>query len=217
MRITAIESRRGGRTHTLILDNVLAVPVSRDIMQQFALRPHDEVSHERLHEVAEAEARHFAMSSAVRLLAYRPRTEREMRDRLTSKGVRTNVLDETLARLRELRLIDDAAFAQGWVERREAASPRSRRLVAWELREKGVGAQLAVQSAQCVDEAQAAYRAASRRASALASPAYPQFRRRLGDFLARRGFDYETTSRVIARLWEELRGAGPPAEDAEQI
>jgi hypothetical protein len=35
---------------------------------------------------------------------------------------------------------------------------------------------------------------------------YPEFRRRLGDFLRRRGFDTETARRTVERLWQD--GAG---------
>ena len=35
---------------------------------------------------------------------------------------------------------------------------------------------------------------------------YATFRTRLGSFLQRRGFGYETSNRTIRTLWEELKG-----------
>jgi len=58
----------------------------------------------------------------------------------------------------------------------------------------------------------AAYRAAVRRAPSLAALAYVDFRRRLMDFLLRRGFDHETSSAVTVRIWEETGHARPQTD-----
>ena len=213
MRITAIEPQPRSRRFTLRLDGVPAIPVSREVLARFGLRAGGEVSDERLREVQEAEAHHAALSSALRLLAYRPRSESELRGRLARAGIAPRVLEAVVARLRELRLLDDAAFAGGWVEARDRMSPRSRRLLAAELRAKGVPPAVAQRSAAFVDEAAAAYRATQKRATALRGAPYADFRRRLGDLLLRRGFDYETAQEAVRRLWRELRGETTPADE----
>jgi SOS response regulatory protein OraA/RecX len=65
-----------------------------------------------------------------------------------------------------------------------------------------------------VDEADAAYRAAAKRARSLATASLGDFQRRLGDFLLRRGFGYETSRKTVRSLWTELHGEGAP-EDFE--
>lgn len=214
MRITAIQEQPRSRRLKLLLDGVRAVPVSREVIARFGLFAGDEITDGRLRELEEAEAHHLALSYALRLLAYRPRSEAELRERLARKGVRADVLGAAIARLRELSLIDDEAFAHTWVEGRERTSPRSRRLLASELRAKGVQEAMAQRCTETVDEAGAAYRAALKRAAALKSAPYAEFRRKLGDLLTRRGFEYETASEAIARLGEELRGGRGP-EDRE--
>jgi regulatory protein len=104
-------------------------------------------------------------------------------------------------------LINDAAFAAGYAERRDRSSPRSRRLIAAELRAKGISRDVATQSTETVDDADAAYRAGARKATNLAGLAHADFRRRLGDFLMRRGFGYETTDTAVARLWLKVNPA----------
>jgi regulatory protein len=112
-----------------------------------------------------------------------------------------------MARLKELRLIDDAAFAATWVESRDRASPRSRRLLASELRLKGVTREVAATSSDAVDDADAAYRAGLKRARLLAGKPFEEFRRKVGDLLLRRGFDYETAREAVRRLWDEATAA----------
>jgi SOS response regulatory protein OraA/RecX len=76
-----------------------------------------------------------------------------------------------------------------------------------ELKEKGILAETISAALEAVDEEDAAMRAAraaSRRLHGLPSE---EFRRRLGGYLARRGFDYATIRPVVDRLWSETPGA----------
>ena len=212
MRITAIERQPRRRRANVYLDGRFALALSLEVLAQAGLRPGDEVNPAHLEELRQAEAHHAALASALRLLSYRPRSEAELRQRLARRGTPPPIVDETIARLRHSALLDDEAFAHSWVDNRDQTSPRSRRLLAAELRAKGVDTHTMRQSLDALDDDDAAYRAASRRARSLAALSYPDFRRRLGDFLLRRGFGYETARSTVARLWEEL---GRPQTDAE--
>lgn len=212
MRVTEIQRPPGRRRAHLYLDGRLALTLSPPVLAESGLKPGDEVSAEALEALRLAEARHTALASALRLLSYRPRSEAEVRQRLAQRGIPPSVLEETVARLRELALLDDEAFARSWVESRQRTSPRGRQLLARELRAKGVERETAQRSLAGLDEEEAAYRAVARRAPALRGLPYRDFQRRLGDFLLRRGFSYETARRTVRRLWEEGEG---PAREAE--
>jgi regulatory protein len=116
-----------------------------------------------------------------------------------------------IARLREHELIDDRAFAAYWVEQRQTFRPRGARLVRAELNRLGVDrASAEASTAPLEDSAEAdAYRAAATRARqlAVAHLEQPAFEARLGQWLARRGFDWDTISAVVARLWSETAEA----------
>jgi len=58
-----------------------------------------------------------------------------------------------------------------------------------------------------VDDDDNAYRAAQGRAGRLPATDYSLFRRRLGEFLRRRGFSYEVINHVVAQLWQEKTGS----------
>ena len=216
MRITAIEHQPRKRRYEVRIDQVLLLTLSPEVFVTAKLRPGQEIAMERVSALEQAEARHSAMAGAMRLLAYRPRSEREVRQALHRRGVAPALLEETLARLRELRLLDDGEFARSYVDQRDRTSPRSRRLLRAELRSKGVAAQAASEPLAELDEADAAYRAAGKRARSLAALAYRDFQRRLGDFLLRRGFGYEVARETVRRLWGELRGEEPAAEEVAQ-
>ncbi len=79
-----------------------------------------------------------AMDRAARLLTLRARTERELADRLEQAGFEAGVVEEVVERLRDLRLVDDAAFARAWVEERTRRKASGPALLRDELRVKGV-------------------------------------------------------------------------------
>lgn len=202
IRVTAIEKQRRGKRLNLFLDGRFAISLSPDVAREAGLRVGDEVDEGRLSALREAETRSHAMAASLRLLSYRPRSEAELRQRLSRRGAPPALVEMTLARLRELGLVDDAAFARAWVERRERASPRGRSLLRHELRAKGVADEALAAPLEDVDEEDAALRAGERRAAALRDLAYPEFRHRLGSFLRRRGFSYETVRSTVDTLWD---------------
>jgi regulatory protein len=59
-----------------------------------------------------------AKSYALRLIKFRPRSEKEIRDKLRLKGFDPSVMDQAVGSLKNTRLIDDALFARLWVEGR---------------------------------------------------------------------------------------------------
>lgn len=214
MRITSIEQPPRKKRFEVRADYAMVVSLSPEIFVQAGLRPGQKISIEQLKALEAKETRHEALAAALRLLAYRPRSEKEMRDNLRRRNTPPEVVDETLARLRELRLLDDAEFAKSYVDLRDRSSPRGRRLLAAELKAKGVDRQAIGGPLAEVDEADAAYRAAAKRARTMTAAAFPDFQRKLGDYLLRRGFAYDVARATVRLLWEELR---PGVETSEPV
>ena len=96
---------------------------------------------------------------------------------------------------------------------RQSGRPRAARLLASELRLKGIATQVANEATSSSSADGAAYEAASGRLRSLRGLQYKAFRERLGRFLTSRGFDYGVALETIDRCWEELGGAsdGTPA------
>lgn len=147
-----------------------------------------------------------ALDAALIFLEHRPRSEYEVRNRLKKRDFDDGVISTVIARLREMKLVDDTAFAGFWRENRERYNPRSRRLTRWELQRKGVAVDVIEQVLDGCDEQANAYEAALLRVNRLPKDDYHLFRRRLGDFLRRRGFNYELITETVNRLWSECGG-----------
>jgi len=109
-----------------------------------------------------------------------------------------------IARLRELGLADDRAFADFWLDERARHRPRGARALKIELFQKGVARAVVDEAIDPEhDESDDAYRAAGRRAATLSTLDERAFRQRLAQFLQRRGFGWETIEPVVERFWRE--------------
>jgi regulatory protein len=83
---------------------------------------------------------------ALDFLALRPRSEREVQDRLRRKGIEAEDIARVIERLRRVGYLDDMAFALYWIGERARSSPRGPRLLQQELRRKGVNSAIIAQA-----------------------------------------------------------------------
>jgi regulatory protein len=203
MLITAIERQKRRPRVDIFVDGRLALSLSRTLVAQAGLRCGDAVTAEHLEALRRADERQQALDSALRLLAYRPRSEAELRTRLTRRKLPPAVVQETVDHLLERGLLDDEAFARYWVAARQQSSPRGPALLRRELLAKGIAMETTREALAMASEDEAARRAAEKKARSLRNLDYRTFRRRLGQFLLRRGFPYETARPLIDELWRE--------------
>lgn len=156
-------------------------------------------------ELAEAERDQQCLDSALRFLANRPRSEREIRRRLAEKGHEPDRVTRVVERLTQLKLVDDRAFAEYWLENRALHRPKGERALRAELFAKGVGREVVDEAVvqQERNEPEDAYRAAQRQASRWPAMDERAFRQRLTPFLQRRGFGWDAIESAANRLWEE--------------
>ncbi len=215
MIITGVERqvRRRGRVDVYV-DGALRFDVAREVARTRGLRPGRRIEAAEIEAIVALDQRRQALDAAVAMLARRPRSEREVRQRLRMRKFAAPLIDETVEKLRSAELIDDAEFARAWAESRDRSSPRGRRLIMQELRAFGVAAPVAVEAAASVSDADAAYRVAAKRSRSLASLDYVTFRNRLGAQLQRRGFGWETARAAVERCWREF-GRPSPEDDLE--
>jgi regulatory protein len=162
-----------------------------------------EMSDEQLAELLEKDQREAAMQQAMRLLERRERSTAEIERKLRQRQFDETLIAQVVARLQETGLINDARFAQRFVEARENARPRSRRALTAELRQRGLAEGEIAEAVDAVDEEEAAYQAAGKQSRRLHALEWAEFRQKLSAFLARRGFDYDIIASVVRRVWQD--------------
>jgi regulatory protein len=211
VKVTAlrIQARAKGRVN-VYLDGKFAFGLTRIVAARLAIGQElDEAAIASLRGLDDAE---MAYERALRFLAPRPRSEAEVRRRLKQHQIVPALIDGVIERLRRASLLDDQAFANYWVENRNTFRPRSARVLRAELRQKGLPDEAVRAALTETDDAAAAYTVAAQRARRLTGLEYNEFRRRLGDFLARRGFNYDTLEPVVERVWAERGETDSPGQ-----
>ena len=203
-RVTALRIGKGrGKRVNLFLDDRFAFSLEADVIIKEGLQIGQELSANQLEALAQSDNFHRCLNTAIRYLSYRPRSKSEVRGRLRQRGFDNDTVEAVIAKLKERGLIDDIDFARFWKENRDSFSPRSQWLTRLELRQKGVADDIIGQVVNTIDDDDSAYRAALSKARSLPRSDYQGFRRRLGEYLKRRGFGYGVINHTIERLWQE--------------
>ncbi len=151
-----------------------------------------------------------AREIAIRRLSVRARSRKELAQDLKSRDIPSAAADQVLDRLAEVGLVDDAAFAQEWVDSRGRRSGAGR--LRQELRLKGVAEEhIAEAIGDRGDDADLtnARELAVRKAASMNGLDRLVRQRRLTAFLGRRGF----SSAVIRRVVGEVLGGQAEAAD----
>jgi regulatory protein len=152
-------------------------------------------------------------NSTLRFLSFRPRSEKEIREKLKRKKAEPLVIEKVIAKLKEQKLINDEEFARWWIEQRTSFRPRSLRLIKLELRQKGISDetvedQISKIKDQIENDLERAKRLVEKRIKRFRNPSASlraskfgmtreEKYQKLGSYLARRGFDWETIKESI--------------------
>lgn len=215
-KITAlVVQKRNPNRVNIHLDGEYAFGVARIVAAW--LRVGLELDEKKIEQLQNEDAHERALQQALLFLSYRARSESEIRQNLVKHEIPESVIDLTLEKLRQDGLANDNEFAQAWVENRSTFRPRSRRMLAMELRQKGLDDESMQSALQNVDDEPLAYEAGKKRANRFKDLEWNEFRKKLSEFLARRGFPYAVIAPVVSRIWNELHDQEPHNFEEEDI
>ncbi len=163
-----------------------------------------ELTEEKITELLADDAQESAYQKSIKYIGYRIRTTSEVDKHLRKKGIEPQVITRVIERLEEHGQLNDENFAQMWIENRNEFRPRSHRLLAYELRSKGINEEI-IQNIieRTTPEDELAYLAAKKRIRRYEHLDWQDFQRKLGSYLARRGFSYATIKPVVSQIWAE--------------
>lgn len=142
---------------------------------------------------------------ALRFIAYKPRTNGEVIQKLKSIDFNEKEISTIIGILQEKQYLDDKKFAKNWVENRSNSRPKSQRMLARELKNKKV-------ESRYIDEAiksgpsdlELINSTARKYYQRLADLDEEVFKRRLIGHLVRRGFNPTQSKQTADHLWKEI-------------
>lgn len=144
-------------------------------------------------------------NQSLRFLSYRPRSEKEIIEFLKKKKTEEAVIKKIIKKLKELKFINDKEFVKWWIEQRiKSKKPKGMRIIKMELQQKGINREAQDEIIGDYDMKGLSENAVKQ----LVTKQYPKYgklpkieiRRKLAQFLLRRGFEWETAKNVIDEI-----------------
>lgn len=151
----------------------------------------------------EADPYSIANTIALNALVARAKSKGELLAHLKKRGVEDDVAQATIFRLQENGLINDSEFAKAWTQSRHTSKKLSKRIIAGELRTRGVDQSSIDEALDEIDD-ESEYRMAfslGMKKYNTMSRLEPEVQiRRIQSLLQRKGFSLPTIARVIREL-----------------
>lgn len=202
-KITAISAQqRDDARMNIEIDGKFAFGLHIDIVLGHYLATGTDLSAETIEQLLQEDEVKKAITAALNLLSFRPRASGELQRKLREKGYSPASAEAAIKRMLDLGYVNDADFADRWIENRQEHKPRSRKLLLQELRQKGID-QDTIQEALAdveIDEVADALEIARKKAGSMQSMDEPTRHRRLSGFLGRRGYGYDVIRKVLDQL-----------------
>ena len=133
----------------------------------------------------------------------RAKSKGELLTHLKARGVEDQVAQATIFRLQEAGLVNDQEFAIAWATSRHNHKKISKRVIATELRQKGVTQEEINHAVESIDddaEYQSAFELAMKKYSTMSRLESDVQIRRIQSLLQRKGFGFPVIAKVIREL-----------------
>jgi regulatory protein len=205
-KITALQvQKRNPNRVNVFLDGEFAFGLAR--ITAAWLKVGQDLSPEKIAKLQADDAGEAAIQRALRFISYRPRSTAEVAANLRKHETPEPIIEQVIGRLRETGTLNDEKFARLWVENRSELKPKGAYALQQELKQKGLGEAAIRQSLAGLDEAALALQAARQKAAKMRTSDEQEFKKKLYGFLGRRGFGYETITRVVQQVWNDRQAA----------
>ncbi|MSV39038.1 MAG: regulatory protein RecX [Actinobacteria bacterium] len=122
---------------------------------------------------------------------------------LKKRGIEVDIANAVIYRLQEAGLVNDAEFAKAWTQSRHTSKKLSKRIIAGELRTRGVDQNSideALDEIDDEDEYRMAFSLAMKKYSTMSRLDAEVQIRRIQSLLQRKGFNFGVIGRVIREL-----------------
>ena len=207
-KITDIQIEGRDACHRILfLDGERFRRVDAGLITKLGVRVGLEIEEAVLHKLIQADEIIRAKNYAAELLKDQVYSKGQMFVQLEGEGFGQNAIDTTLKELEQLGQIKDEKYAQTWIKKRQRSKPKGKKMLRYELLDKGIDPTTVNRTLETIDdddEDQLALQAAQKQAVRYKSLPSHVAKRRLHNFLLRRGFGYETIQKTMRQVLNEV-------------
>ncbi len=212
-QITSVEpqKKKAGRFN-IYLDGQFVAGVSAQAVLENKLKAGQAISNQELSKIILKEELSKLTDRVLRFLAVRPRSEREVFDYLVKKISKDQnvhysqakdslLIKQIIGKLKKYQYLNDIEFARWWINSRIRTNPKGPNLLKFELIKKGIDREI-IDSALKLFPSQLviAKKIIAKKLKAWQKLPNLEFKKKIYQYLASRGFDSETIRAVFANL-----------------
>ena len=206
MIITFIEKGNpSSREYIVHLDDGQTFSVHEDTMIRHRLLKGTRLTEEQIARILRDHRWQGAYEAAVRFITRKPRSKKEVQDQLRQQGYEADLVQSVSNALEERGYIDDRQLARILVEQRILSQKKGRKLVLYELQQKGFSPEhirFAFSLLEDGAEEENAYHLLSKKIPFLSGNRL-MMKRKLIHYLLRRGYSQPVVRQAILRWNEE--------------
>ncbi len=205
LEITGVEQARWPRLHYKLFFGELKLIVHEDVMIKYRMLKGYSFTKDALRDIMAANKLQAAYASSINYLSYRSCTRTEVARKLKEKDYDEHVIETTLDRLEQEKLIDDSLFAEQWARQRVRTQKKGKVWIRQELRQKGVQPAHIEQALGEIDEDEELVSATTlaRKKWNSTSGEWLDKKRKTMAYLMRRGYSSDLVRRALAAIEEE--------------
>lgn len=147
-----------------------------------------------------------ALITALRLLGASPKSGSELRKKLADKGYAEENIAQALDKLKDQGVLDDTLYAKDLVARLTQGKAAGRHKIAFELKRHGISKKISdslLEALSPQDETERAREQALLKWGGWSKLDPPKRKKRLYDFLIRKGYDFQIVKEVLQKIAKE--------------
>jgi len=197
--ITSIKLQRIKKRVNIYLDGRFGFGLDLENFVRLGLKAGNVLSDEDVVRISKKGEYQKALDWLLLFVSLRPRSEKEVNDWMARKKVADDLKSTLVEKLKHLDLLDDEKFARWWIEQRLAFKNKSIKDLYYELAGKGIGKEIinkVLNSAE-IDEEKSARILLDKKGYRWRGLGKLERRKRISEFLARKGFKWDVIKKVI--------------------
>jgi len=203
-KITRMERQKHKNTRvSVFVDDEYSFSLSDEAVIEYGLTVGKDVNTLPLEEIYIEDQYRQALSSAFNHMSRSEKSEKQLSDFLYKKEFSQKTVNRVIARLKELNYLDDFVFARNFIENSKNAGVNA---IKMKLKMRGISDAIINEALQDISEDDQLSRAMELAQKQL--PKYAKYetydqKRKINDFLYRKGFQWDVIKSAVERIFSE--------------
>ena len=209
MLVTAITQQKKDETrYNVFIDGEYAFALPMQDILYFKLKEGREVPEETVEYIQNSLIYIKAQDTALHYIGYKMRTVKEIRMKLEEKEFSEEVIEKVITFLQKYGYADDREYCRKYIKEKLRMKPKSGYALKIELKQRGISSRVIdeVMAETEVDEEGDAFRWLERKSRGIWPPQDDKQKKKLYDFLLRKGYSYDIIGEAFRQMDEAYGG-----------